>query len=137
VILVDTGPLVALSDTRDSNYDLALAHLRRLGLTGLVVCEAVLVEATFHLTGRRQRQRLREVLRDLRIDVVPTSNADFHADVFDRLLKYGEHEPEWADGCLAVLSGRSPRARVWTYDREFSTTWRRPDGSAIPLAIKE
>ena len=23
-----------------------------------------------------------------------------------------------------------------TYDKEFRTTWRRPDGSAIPLAVR-
>jgi hypothetical protein len=25
---------------------------------------------------------------------------------------------------------------VWTYDREFRTTWRRLDGRAIPLAVR-
>ncbi len=44
--------------------------------------------------------------------------------------------PDWADGCLAVLSGRHLNAKVWTCDREFRTTWRRPDGRAIPLAVR-
>jgi hypothetical protein len=34
---------------------------------------------------------------------------------------------------LAVLSGKDRRLRLWTYDREFRTTWRRPDGTVVPL----
>jgi hypothetical protein len=26
--------------------------------------------------------------------------------------------------------------KVWTYDREFLTLWRRRDGTAIPLATR-
>jgi hypothetical protein len=33
-----------------------------------------------------------------------------------------------------VVAGREGRARVWTFDREFRTIWRRPDGRPIPLA---
>ena len=36
----------------------------------------------------------------------------------------------------AVLCGRDKALKVWTYDGEFRTTWRRPDGTAIPLATK-
>jgi hypothetical protein len=58
-------------------------------------------------------------------------------EVFEWLTtKYVDHEPAWADGCLAVLSGRHKDARVWTYDREFRKTWRRPIGTVIPPAVK-
>jgi hypothetical protein len=57
------------------------------------------------------------------------------SDVFAWLDLYAEHDPDWADGYLAVLSGRDRHARVWTYDREFSTIWRRLDGTRIPLAV--
>ena len=39
-----------------------------------------------------------------------------------------------ADAYLAVVSGKRKGSKVWTYDREFRTTWRRPDGTRIPLA---
>jgi hypothetical protein len=52
------------------------------------------------------------------------------------LLEHADHHPDWTDACLAVLSGRDSTLQVWTYDREFRATWRRPDGSAIPLAVK-
>ena len=35
---------------------------------------------------------------------------------------------------LAVVAGVERRARVWTDDRELRTTWRRLDGTRIPLA---
>jgi hypothetical protein len=38
---------------------------------------------------------------------------------------------------LAVLSGRDQHLKVWTYDREFRTAWRRPDGTAIPMAVSD
>ena len=136
MILVDTGPLVALCDPRDAQHAAAVKHLVRLAPEGLAVCEAVLMEACFHLPYRSQRERLRAVLDELHIEFVPTGTPDFLADVFRWLLKYADHEPDWADGCLAVLCGLTDRMKVWTYDREFRTTWRRLDGKGIPMAMR-
>jgi predicted nucleic acid-binding protein len=135
MILVDTGPLVAVCDPRDRRHRPAATQLSRLAPRGLHACDAVLAEACFHLPHRAQRQRLRAVCDELRIDVLPTHDPAFRADVFAWLIKYGDQEPDWADGCIAVLCGRDPRLKVWTYDREFRTTWRRPDGSVIQLAV--
>ncbi len=54
--------------------------------------------------------------------------------VFDWMARYRGHGPDWADAYLAAVTGTDPRYKVWTFDREFRTTWRRPDGTAIPLA---
>jgi predicted nucleic acid-binding protein len=137
MILVDTTPLVALCDGRDAKHRLALKHLATLAADDLAVCDAVLTEACFHLPHRSQRLRLRSVLNDLNVQVLTaTHEPAFWLEVLDWLLKYADHEPDWADGCLAVLSGRDKDLRVWTYDREFRTRWRRPNGTAIPLAVK-
>jgi len=136
MILVDTGPLVALCDPRDGWHDAAIDHLARLTPAGLIVCDAVVAEACFHLPHHAQRERLRAVFHDLRIKSVPTHDPGFRADVFAWLVKYGEHQPDWADGCLAVLCSGDARLRVWTYDLEFRTIWRRKDGRAIPMAIR-
>jgi predicted nucleic acid-binding protein len=136
VILVDTGPLVALCDARDPLHATAIAHLPGLARPGFRVCESVLTEACFHLPHRAQRHRLRAVLQELHFESFPTGTDDFRDAVFDWLLRYAEHQPDWTDGCLAVLCGQQPRLKLWTYDREFRTTWRRPDGRAIPLAVR-
>ena len=56
-------------------------------------------------------------------------------DVLDWLAQYSDHEPDFADGHLAVVSAIERRFKVWTYDSEFRTTWRRADGTRIPLAL--
>jgi predicted nucleic acid-binding protein len=76
------------------------------------------------------------LLRDLALQPLPlTHERAFWMEVLDWLAKDADHEPDWADACLAVLSGRDRKLKIWTYDREFQTTWRRPDGTAIPLAV--
>jgi hypothetical protein len=98
------------------------------------VCDAVLTESCFHLPYRTQRQRLEALLRALHVQSLPSADDLWH-DVFEWLATYADHEPDWADGCLAVLSGNDKDLKVWTYDRAFRTTWRRPDGTVIPLAV--
>jgi len=83
-----------------------------------------------------QRERLRAMLDQFRMDPVTTHDAALRAEILAWLIKYADHQPDWADGCLAVLCGRDTRHKVWTYDREFRTTWRRPDGKAIPMAVR-
>jgi predicted nucleic acid-binding protein len=77
------------------------------------------------------------LLEQLGVHALPmTYERAFWVDVFEWLAKYGDHDPDWADGCLAVLSGRDKHLKIWTYDREFRSKWRRPNGTALPLAFK-
>lgn len=137
VTLVDTGPLVALCDPHDRQHLQAIAQLSSIGRSGLRTCEAVVSEAFFHLPAPSQRRRLERLLDELDITALQTHDAVFRADAFSWAHKYAEHEPDWADACLAVLCGRHRHAKVWTYDREFRTTWRKPDGRPIPLAVRD
>jgi predicted nucleic acid-binding protein len=137
VILVDTAPLVALSDPRDSLHSRAARDLDRLGRHPLATCSAVLTEACFLLAHPVQRERLRRLLVELPVrSVAVADEGPIWEDALRWMGRYAEHEPDWADAYLAVLSGRERRARVWTYDAEFRTTWRRLDGGRIPLALR-
>jgi predicted nucleic acid-binding protein len=138
VILIDTGALIALLDDRDRLNRRALSDFRRLGTRRLFTCSPVLVEACFALPARFQRERLGDFLR--RFDVQPhpvESERALWDEVLAWMYRYAEHEPDFADAWLAVLSQRERRLRVWTYDREFARVWRRPDGSRIPLAVRD
>ncbi len=134
MILIDTTPMVALCDARDAKHRTAVKVLETLSTEELAVCDAVLTEACFHLPHRSQRRRLHALLGDLRIQPLPAAHdAEYWSAVLDWLMKYSDHDPDWADACLAVLSGRDEHLKVWTFDREFRTTWRRPNGTLIPL----
>jgi predicted nucleic acid-binding protein len=136
VILLDTAPLVALGDPRDSLNRVAVRDLGRLSRQPLVACTAVLTEACVLLGHPVQRRRLRRFLEEFSVAAYHTGDEfGLWGEIFDWLERYQEHEPDWADGYLAVVSGRERRFRVWTYDREFRTIWRRPDGTQIPLAV--
>ncbi len=137
MILVDTTPLVALCDPRDGLHRRATKDLDRVGRQPFLVCASILTEACFLLDHSAQRRRLAQLL--LGLGARPFAFADeaiAWARVFSWLEKYSEHDPDWADGVLAVAAGLERRAKVWTYDGEFRTTWRREDGSKIPLAVK-
>jgi len=136
-ILVDTTPLVALCDPRDHLHSRALADLDKLARQPLVLCQPVLTEACFLLSHGVQRARLERLLAQLGVrPYAPDDEATLWRDVFGWLSRYAEHDPDWADGYLAAVSEREPRARIWTFDREFRTTWRRPNGTRIPLATR-
>jgi predicted nucleic acid-binding protein len=136
MILIDTAPLVALVDARDQHHARALRDLTRMARHALATCDAVLTESCFHLPYGAQRNRLRALLDAMEVAILPDGDRRFRDDVFDWLVKYADHQPDWADGCLAVLAGRDRKATVWTYDAEFRTTWRRPDGTKIPLSAR-
>ncbi len=135
MILVDTNIFVALVEERDALHRRAVSDLKKLVGRVLYVTTPVLTETCFALPRQHQRARLRALLDRFCVQsAVVTDAATEREDVFNWLDHYAEHDPDWADGHLAVLSGHDKRLRVWTYDREFSTIWRRPDGSAIALA---
>lgn len=137
MILIDTTPLVALCDAGDAKHRTAVSHLDSLMTHEFTVCDAVLTETCFHLRHRTGRLRLRALFDELGVQpVAVTDERAFWLEVLDWLAKNAEHEPDWADGCLAVLCGRDKTLKVWTYDREFRTTWRRPNGTTIPLAVR-
>jgi len=137
VILLDTTPLVALCDPRDRLHRRALAEIDRVARSPPVVCAPVLTEACFLLEHPVQRRRLERLLTELQVQPFTADDeVELWSAIFDWLARYSEHDPDWADGYLAAISALDKSARVWTYDSEFWTTWRRPDGTRIPLATK-
>ncbi len=95
-----------------------------------------MTEVCFLLRRKHQRERLRRFVTTFSVAGHQSDDeSELWAEVFDWLARYHEHSPDWADGYLAVVSGKRKGFKVWTYDREFRTTWRRPDGTRIPLAV--
>lgn len=137
MILVDANVLIALVDPRERFHARARADLKHLASAELLVAGPIVSEVCFVSFDGYRRARAHDLIRALRMR--PPAVADhlqLWNEVFDWLARYAEHEPDWADAYLAVLCGRDRHLKVWTYDSEFWTVWRRPDGSRIPLAVK-
>ena len=132
MILVDTSVLVALVEERDAHHARASRDLRRARGEALFVMEAVVSEACFLLPGRSARRRLRFLFDALSVRRLVLEEP-WQGEVFDWLDRYATHDPDFADAQLVVSASRNARSRVWTYDREFKTIWRRTDGKRIAL----
>jgi predicted nucleic acid-binding protein len=137
VILVDSNVLVGLADPRDHLNPSAVADLKRLAGQELLLSSPVISEICFLLPDSHHRGRVHDLVHELRMRPLTfPDEGRLWTEVFAWLKRYAEHEPDWADGYLAVACGRDKRFRVWTYDEDFRTLWRRPDGTRIPLAIR-
>ena len=132
MILIDTNVLVGLVNPRDQHHAHSISDLQRFRGSPMGVVTSVLVESCALLPLRDQRLLLRATLEAVPMTPL-AAPLDMRREVFDWLDRYADHEPAYADGELAVLSGRHRRWRVWTYDAEFLRVWRRPDGTRIPL----
>ena len=76
MILIDTTPLVALCDARDSLHRTAWKHLAILRRETFAVCDPSLTEACFHLSHHPQRRRLRRLLEELNVsELTPGAEA--------------------------------------------------------------
>jgi predicted nucleic acid-binding protein len=138
MILLDANPLIALVDNRNALNRTAAADLKRLRRQELFLPSPVLAEVCFALPHPYQRARLRDLIQAFDIQPCPVVREEIlWAEVFQWLIDYSEHEPDWTDGYLAVLCGREKEFKLWTYDSEFRAVWRRPDGSRIPMAVPE
>lgn len=132
-VLVDSGPIVALLDRRDTHHDWAkreVANMRE----PLLTCEAVVSEVFFLLSRVRGGNSILIAL--LRHNLVLVS-ANFSyraesAEILRLLERYGNVPMSFADACLVRMSEIESDVVVFTTDRDF-LTYRRNRRQAIPL----
>ena len=135
MILVDTNVLVALTDAREELFHRANADLLRLGREEFFTIGAVLTEVHWLLKDAYRRERAVLTMRRLNVHAVADDSDALWQNVFTWLQRYAEHEPDWTDAVLVGLCAQESRYRVWSYDKEFVTVWRKPDGGMIPMAV--
>ena len=135
MIWVDTGPLVALCNERDAQHRRALRELDALPHIERGVCLPVLTEALFLLSTGYLRKRLELLFEEGIFELYPLRESEHRvAECFQWLEDYREHAPDFADAYLIVASSAEAASRVWTFDREFATVWRMPNGRPVRLA---
>ena len=117
VVLVDTGPLVALFDPSDSQHANCTKELARLERHRLLTTLAVVTEATYLLefSNHAQRALLGFIARGA-VEVV-----DFDAAAVGRtsalMEKYQDLPMDFADATLVVLAESLATTTVFTLDR--------------------
>jgi predicted nucleic acid-binding protein len=126
--ILDSGPLVALWRARDQNKSWAERIFQEY--TGpFYVSEAVLTEVS-HLTG--MDGEITEGLRRGRLIIGATLAEDLEA--IQRCLSAYPH-CDLADASVVAASERRVSLNVLTTDRRHFSTYRRKDGSPLPIVL--
>jgi predicted nucleic acid-binding protein len=123
MILVDTGPLVALFDPGDGDHERCKKILARIE-EPLCTTVPVLTEA-FHLLspGSIGSQRLMDFVTGHGLNVW-FLNPGTLARAFELMVHYADHPMDLADASLVVLAETLKLRKVFTIDRSDFTTYR-------------
>ncbi len=118
-VIVDTGPLVALLNRRDSHHAWVVQQLGDIQ-PPMLTCEAVLAEATYltrAVTGARAA--LIEMLGEGFLSI-GMAVADQHSAILVMLRRYTDVPMSLADACLVRLAELHPQSQVLTLDSDFA-----------------
>jgi len=123
VILVDTGPLVALFDPHDAQHARGREVLRTLQ-EPLSTTVAVLTEA-FHMLapGSYGADRLREFVGQGGLGVWFMDDAGLQR-AFELMEQYADHPMDLADASLIVAAEVLQTRKIFTIDRQDFATYR-------------
>jgi predicted nucleic acid-binding protein len=135
VILVDTGPLVALFDPRDRQHARCRGVLRTIR-EPLATTVPVLTEV-FHMLSPASQgsDRVRDFIAADGLGVWYMI-ADHLARAFELMEQYADHPMDLADASLLVASETLNTRKVFTVDRrDFSTYRVRRGHRHYPLEI--
>ncbi len=124
VVLVDTGPLVALFDPSDGHYAACTRELARLERHRLVTSLAVVTEATYLLDfSARAQQALLSFIAGGALEV-----CEFDSGSVERaaalMTKYEDLPMDFADATIVVLAETLGTTTVFTLDRRDFSVYR-------------
>ena len=123
MILVDTGPLVALFDARDKDHGHCLRVLETLDQQ-LATTTPVVTEA-FHLLkpGSPGPPRLMDFITSGGVGVLPVDDQGLRR-CFDLMIQCADIPMDFADASIVSAAEQSGTDRVFTLDHKHFTTYR-------------
>jgi len=133
VILTDTGPLVAIVDVNDRNYERCLAYVDSTKDT-LLTTAACFTEA-MHLLYRPGGYRLQADLWTLRehgILTIHEADQDEYDAMANYMETYADSPMDLADASIVVAADRLSAKSVFTLDSHFYA-YRLADGAHIEV----
>ena len=127
MILVDTGPLVALFDPADDSHDRCVTVLKSID-EPLATTVPVLTEA-FHLLSPASRgaQRLMDFVSEGGLTVWFLNDMALSRG-FELMLQYADNSMDLADASLVVMAEVERVKKVFTIDRNDFATYRAKRG---------
>jgi predicted nucleic acid-binding protein len=131
--IVDTGPLVALLNRRESHHEWVKAQLAEAS-PPLLTCDAVLAEAAYLLRDiDRGAQGLMGLVK--RGMLRPAFRMDEQADAVGRLMqRYVDVPMSLADACLVRMTELHAGGVVLTLDGDF-LVYRRHGRQVVPCLL--
>lgn len=135
MILVDTGPLVALFDPQEKEHSRCRQVLRDL-TEPMATSLATLAEA-FHVLGPDSvgSDRLREFVLQDGLQVLPLERTALER-AFELMEQHRDQPMALADASLIALAEAIPTRKVFTLDRnDFSTYRLRRGHRHLPVEI--
>jgi predicted nucleic acid-binding protein len=136
MVLIDTNVILALLNDNDDHYADACEMVPLMRREGLVLVLPVLAEVTHFFERPAAYTKLERLLAILNVRMVASEHLVGQEQTLTWLKKYATHKPDYADAHLVLLTAVNKTYRVWSYDHEFRTIWRRPDGSSVPVAVE-
>jgi predicted nucleic acid-binding protein len=123
MILVDTGPLVALFDPRDAQHGRCVIALKQIRQP-IVTTTPVLTEA-FHMLGPASigSDRLREFVESGGLSVWLLDRPTL-TRAFELMELYADHPMDLADASIVAAAEALGSRRVFTIDRDDFQTYR-------------
>ena len=123
MILVDTGPLVALFDPKDEHHERCVKTLKSIRAP-IVTTVAVLTEA-FHMLEPQSMgsDRLREFIANNAMSVWFFEQASL-TRAFELMELYADHPMDLADASLVAAAEALDTRTIFTIDRDDFETYR-------------
>lgn len=123
MILVDTGPLVALFDPKDAQHERCKTVLRAIRKS-LITTIPVLTEG-FHMLspGSQGADRLRDFIGRKGLSLWFMDDAGI-TRAFELMERYADHPMDFADASLIVAAEALKTMKIFTIDRNDFETYR-------------
>jgi predicted nucleic acid-binding protein len=134
-IILDTGPLVALLNARDTYHDWAKTQFGAIE-PPLLSCEAVISEACFLVRGLFGGPGAVLDLVKRGIVEVPFRLAEETESIPRLLTRYASVPMALADACLVRMAEQHPKSTVMTLDNDFHV-YRKQGRQVVPTIMPE
>ncbi len=116
--LIDSGPMTALFNSRDSYHETSKAFMKRCRYN-LVTTMASITEVMYLLeTNLFAAADFLEWLARGAVEIADITSADF-TDIKEYMMKYGDLPMDFADATLMVVSDRERINKIATFDSDF------------------